>query len=107
MPKVPNEVTEESINLKTQAAFDAAVAAGTVHMSYPVVITAVNRKINTGNFENIDTLVALSVPVLQMPHDLEAFKEAVSEAVALGFGLASRETLDRYNKIKEMQDGGR
>jgi hypothetical protein len=79
-----------------------------MHAGYPMLLAGVNRKINTGNFENIDVYCAISVPIMLVPgQDLEAFKQAVVEAAEIGFGIASRETGGRYAKIKEMQRAGR
>lgn len=110
MPKVPNSTNEEALNLSPQQMFEEAVKNGNIHMSLPVVTTGINRKINTGNYENIDVFMAVSLPVFQMPttpEELEKFKEAVSEAAKEGFLEASRNTGDRYNMIKELQSGGR
>lgn len=73
---------------------------------YPVVFCGVNRKVNIGNFENLDVYSAIAVPVLEFPHDdPEAFKEAVEKANEIGFSIVSRETGQRYNHIKELQGG--
>lgn len=73
---------------------------------YPMMVLGVNRKVNTGNFENIDVYAGVGIPVMTFPHeDLEAFKEAVLEAADLGFSMTSRATYDRYAQIKEMQAG--
>lgn len=75
-------------------------------VSTPVIFCGVNRKINTGNFENLDVYFGLSIPVMAFPvEDLEAFQEAVSEAAELGFRVASKETGARYNRVKELQQG--
>ena len=79
-----------------------------LHTGTPMLFAGVNRKVNIGNFENIDCYCAVSVPIMLLPdQDLEAFKQAVAEAAELGFQLASRETALRYSKIKESQKGGR
>jgi hypothetical protein len=79
-----------------------------LHTGTPMLFAGVNRKVNIGNFENIDVYCAISVPIMLMPgQDADAFKTAVAEAAELGFQLASKETAARYSKIKETQKGGR
>jgi hypothetical protein len=79
-----------------------------LHAGYPMLLAGVNRKINIGNYENIDVYCAVSVPIMLMPdQDVEAFRAAVAEAAELGFAMASKETAVRYQKVKDMQQGGR
>jgi hypothetical protein len=79
-----------------------------MHAGYPMLLAGVNRRINIGNYENIDVYCAVSVPIMLVPdQDLEAFRAAVADAAELGFALASKETAIRYQKVKEMQQGGR
>lgn len=79
-----------------------------LHTGTPMLFAGVNRKVNIGNFENIDVYCAISVPIMLVPQqDIDAFKAAVAEAAELGFQLASKETALRYAKIKEAQSGGR
>lgn len=86
----------------------AANPAAFMHAGYPMMLCGVNRKINTGNFENIDVYCAISVPIMLIPEmDEEAFQVAVERAAEIGFGLASRETGQRYQLVKDMQRGGR
>lgn len=75
---------------------------------YPIMICGVNRKVNTGNFENIDVFSGIGVPIMEFPHeDLETFKEAAMAAADLGFTITSTATGSRYNQLKELQSGGR
>jgi hypothetical protein len=72
----------------------------------PVFICGVNRKINIGNFENIDVYAGVTIPLVNIdPSDKEALSEAIKEAAADGFALVSRETGERYTLIKESQQG--
>lgn len=74
--------------------------------SSPIVICGVNRKINIGNFENIDVYAGVTIPLHGVSFvDKEALTAAVEEAVAYGFSLASKETGERYMLIKESQQG--
>ena len=77
-----------------------------MNVGYPIMIVGVNRKINVGNFENIDVYAGIGVPIMMLPsEDLEAFKAAAQEAAELGFKITSNETAQRYEFIKEMQRG--
>ena len=110
MPKInPDTVSDASQATTFEQVYQAAFRAGSVQIAYPVLITAVNRKVNTGGFENIDVMMGLSVPVLAMPlpDRLDEFVAAVADAAELGYQQASRETFERYKKIKELQEGGR
>jgi hypothetical protein len=72
----------------------------------PVFICGVNRKINIGNFENIDVYAGVTIPLVNIdPSDKEALSEAIKEAAADGFALVSRETGERYTLIKDSQQG--
>lgn len=80
----------------------AAVEPTSGAVVFPTMIVGCNRKINTGNFENIDIYAGITIPVLSLPTDLEAFKEAAEAAADLGFAIVSQETAQRYQLIKEM-----
>jgi hypothetical protein len=72
----------------------------------PVFICGVNRKVNIGNFENIDVYAGVTIPLVNIdPSDKEALSEAIKEAAADGFALVSRETGERYTLIKDSQQG--
>ena len=73
----------------------------------PMFVCGVNRKINTGNYENIDIYAGISIPVDANPGDIADFKAAIMQAAELGFALTSEETGSRYQLIKDMQKGGR
>jgi hypothetical protein len=80
----------------------AKVMSNVTITSEPVVITAVQRKANIGNYENIDIYVGLAIP--QTSLDLtnkEALQQGLMEAVEFGMSIAARETADRYHKIKD------
>jgi hypothetical protein len=104
MPKITESASEQSVS----PIMDAVVSTHqklTVKTE-PVLTVAVGRKINTGNFENVDVLVCLTVGMEGAdPKNVEAFSEAVREAAAQTFSLASRETAERYNIIKDAQQG--
>ena len=71
----------------------------------PVVIIGVNRKVNTGNFENIDVYAGIALPIPNVSiEDMDALKEAIEKVAEAGFLVASRETFKRYSIIKEAQN---
>jgi len=104
MPKITESASEQSVS----PIMDSVVSTHqrlTVKTE-PVMTVAVGRKINTGNFENVDVLVCLTIGLEGAdPKNIESFSEAVKEAAAQTFALASRETAERYNLIKEAQQG--
>jgi hypothetical protein len=105
MPKINKSAQEESLGSPIEQAVNLVSGEISVSAS-PVLICGVNRKINIGNFENIDIYAGITVPLAGVdPSDREAFAEAVKEAAAYGFGLVSQETGERYMLIKEGQQG--
>ena len=105
MPKITKSAQEQS----TDSPIDQVVSslAGEITVSTnPVFICGVNRKVNIGNFENVDVYAAISLPLSDLSlEDKEALSEAVREAASYGFGLVSKETGERYQLIKETQQG--
>lgn len=72
----------------------------------PVFICGVNRKINIGNFENIDIYAGVTLPLSGVSmEDKESLQKAIEEAASYGFNLVSKETGERYLLIKESQQG--
>lgn len=69
--------------------------------THPVVITAVQRKANIGNFETVDIYAAVAIPCPDLdvsdPTTLEA---ALSAVIERGFHIASGETAARYRLVK-------
>jgi len=104
MPKITESAVEQSVS----TVMDSVVATHqklTVRTE-PVLTVAVGRKVNTGNFENVDVMVCLTIGMEGAdPSNVDAFSQAVKDAAAQAFSLASRETAERYNAIKEAQQG--
>lgn len=103
MPKISRNAHEETNGSPIDQVV-SNVAAEISLSSDPIFICGVNRKINIGNFENVDVYAGITIPLLNVnPQDKEALNEAVKEAAAYGFSLVSRETGERYTLIKESQ----
>lgn len=105
MPKISKNAFEQS----TDSPIDQVVNLMSQEISVstnPVFICGVNRKINIGNFENIDVYAGITLPLGDVSlEDKEALRVAIEEAAAYGFSLVSKETGDRYLLIKESQQG--
>ncbi len=105
MPKIPESLVEESVNpvIDTIISNHQKLTVTTE----PIITIAVGRKINIGNFENVDVMVCLTVPLSGVdPSDSERLSDAVKKAAAEAFSLASRETGERYQLIKDSQQKG-
>lgn len=110
MPKINQDAGEKHRDTAAETALRSeSVPDAARHTSMPVVVASVNRKVNVGNFESIDVHTSLTMPVDALPQEvpLDEFKEAVSEALELGFNIASKETNQRYAAIKEHQKAQR
>jgi hypothetical protein len=70
----------------------------------PVVQCAVNRRINVGNYEHVDLLIALTVPV---DMDKDKWGDMISVSISEAMRTVSTETNQRYQAIKEAQGDGR
>ena len=103
MPKITKNAHEET----SGSPIDQVVSSMTGEISLssdPIFICGVNRKINIGNFENVDVYAGITIPLTNVSfQNKEALTEAVKDAAAYGFSLVSRETGERYTLIKESQ----
>lgn len=105
MPKIVPSAFEQSDSLSIEKVVEILSNEITVS-SNPVFICGVNRKINIGNFENIDVYAGITLPLPNVSlEDKDALQAMVEEAAAYGFGLVSKETGERYLLIKESQQG--
>lgn len=98
MPKINSSASDKEQNTP-----DTTVNTTNVTMSTdPVVITAVQRKANIGNYETIDIYMSVAIPQPGLDvTDKEALREALEQAADFGFGVVSRETGVRYKAVKE------
>jgi hypothetical protein len=105
MPKISKNALEQSIDSPIDQVVNLMTQEITVSTN-PVFICGVNRKINIGNFENIDVYAGITIPLTDVdPLDKDALAQAVKTAAAEGFSIVSRETGERYTMIKESQQG--
>lgn len=67
----------------------------------PVVIAGVQRKINIGNFENIDVYCAVALPI-DISHCVsdEDIAETVDKHLDHILHIASKKTSEKYNLVK-------
>ena len=104
MPKISQNAFEQSTGSPVSEIVSSS--PGLALSTSPVFVCGVNRKVNIGNFENIDIYAGISLPLGDVSlDDKEALTKAIEEAAAYGFGLVSKETGDRYSLIKESQQG--
>ncbi len=105
MPKVSKNALEQSTDSPIEQVVNLMAQEISISTN-PVFICGVNRKINIGNFENIDVYAGITIPLSDVdPSDRQALSEAIQAAAADGFAMVSRETGERYTLIKESQQG--
>lgn len=75
------------------------VIEGLIVTTNPVVITAVQRKVNIGNYETVDVYMGVAIPI-SSEVDEEKLHESISKAAEKGFKIVSYETGIRYKSIK-------
>jgi hypothetical protein len=102
MPKITQTAQEQSVGspIDNMITNNPEITIST----NPVFICGVNRKVNIGNFENIDIYAGISIPLSGGSFlDQDSLSSLVNEAAAYGFNLVSKETGERYSLIKESQ----
>lgn len=105
MPKISKTAQEQSIDSPIEQVVNLMAQEISISTN-PVFICGVNRKINIGNFENIDVYAGVTIPLVNVdPSDRDSLAEAVRQAAIDGFSMASRETGERYTVIKDSQQG--
>lgn len=104
MPKITQTAQEQSTGapISEMVSLNPSLSVSTT----PVLVCGVNRKVNIGNFENIDIYAGITLPLNNVSlENKEALSKAIEEAAAYGFSIVSKETGDRYSLIKESQQG--
>jgi hypothetical protein len=105
MPKISKNAIDNDLDTPISKIVEdslSSIAISTV----PVFICGVNRKINIGNYENIDVYAGIALPIDGVSlEDREQLALAIQEVAAYGFNLVSKETGERYYLIKEAQAG--
>jgi len=105
MPKINASTQEESLGSPIEKIVNTMAGQISVSTS-PVFICGVNRKVNIGNFENVDIYAGITIPLEGVdPTDRVALAEAIKDAAAYGFSVVSKETGERYMLIKDSQQG--
>lgn len=105
MPKISKSALEQELGSPVSKIIEENIANIVISTS-PVFVCGVNRKINIGNFENIDVYAGIAIPLADCSiDDKEELNRVVQDAAAYGFSLVSKETGDRYLLIKESQSG--
>lgn len=93
---------EAAVEVQSLADRVSATLDSLVITTKPVVICGVQRKVNVGDYENIDVYCGLALPVdIDASMDTDAVMEAISDTILKGFHVTSSETLARYKLIKE------
>lgn len=105
MPKINRTAQEQSSELNIEQVVNT-LSNDLAVSSSPIFICGVNRKINIGNFENIDVYAGVTLPLQGVSlEDKDALAKAIEDAAAYGFSLVSKETGERYQLIKQSQQG--
>lgn len=99
MPKVNSNASDKQNDAMSTS---AELMQNLVVTTNPVVITAVQRKANIGNYETIDLYMAVALPLSVVDaYDGDALTDALNTAADQGFSLVAKATGDRYVAIKE------
>lgn len=107
LPRLNKNAQEETNDSALEQAVIASLPTISITTS-PVWICGVNRRANLGNWEHIDIYGGLALPTPGVSiEDVEALREMVIYAAEIGFNIASQETYQRYNLIKESQKNPR
>ena len=105
MPKITKTAIEQSIDSPIDQVVNILSSEISISTN-PVFICGVNRKINIGNFENIDVYAGITLPLNDVSlEDKDKLTEIIEAAASYGFSIVSKETGERYQLIKESQQG--
>lgn len=102
MPKIAANGADKANDLSDQL---LSFFQGIEHTSQPVVIAGVQRKVNIGNFENVDVYCAAAMPVdisgCVTEEDIAQLLEAKLDDI---LHLTSKKTAEKYNLVKGPQE---
>lgn len=106
MPKISKNAMEQSLDSPLDQVVTNLSSEILSTSSSPIFICGVNRKINIGNYENIDVYAGITLPLDGLSYqDKEELKEAIHDAATYAFALMAKETGERYLLIKDSQQG--
>jgi hypothetical protein len=77
---------------------------GLLAMKYtlmPTVTTSMSRKVNTGDYENLDFFFSLSVPLGLTDEEAELHSQLCGAAIQQGIDIVNPEVNVRYDKVKK------
>lgn len=93
-------------NLAPDAVSNETKAFDSISKDQGSLTCGVSRKINIGNFENIDVYCSVTLPVdLVRVEDMTQLKETIEVVAAEGFNMTSKETTSRYELISQLTKG--
>ena len=105
MPKISKTAHEQSTDSPIVEIINTLTQEISISNN-PTFVCGVNRKINIGNFENIDIYAGITLPLANVSlEDKEQLEKVIRDAAEYGFSLMSKETGERYLLIKESQQG--
>lgn len=106
MPKISKTALEQSMDSYLDQVVNILSNEIVSASPTPIFICGVNRKINIGNFENIDVYAGITLPLNGVSYeDKETLEQAIRDAATYAFSLMAKETGERYILIKESQQG--
>lgn len=106
MPKITKTAMEQSIDSPLDQVVTNLTSEILSTSPSPIFICGVNRKINIGNFENIDVYAGITLPIGDVSiEDRVALEAAIHDAATFAFSLMAKETGERYVLIKDSQQG--
>jgi len=103
MPNINESTSDKIVNKGVDLMDQATMSAATTQV--PVITCGVNRRINLGNYEHLDIFSGLALPLdTEMTEDLLS---KITDKIAEGMTIVSRETNERFQMITEAQSNGR
>lgn len=108
MPKLSESAAEQTNGSHMGEELEKIIPTISI-TSTGMVTCGINRKLNTGNYENVDLYLALTMPLPAggSLDDPETLRELVASAAQQGFAIASQEVNDRIQMLKTILKEGR